>query len=344
MVKSVNMRFAAILIFIGLIFGTIFLLKNYKVPQSIEQSFVFKASPTPTPFYEMTIPYLRSREYKSNLGELEKISENGSYTSYLTSYTSDGLKINGLLTKPKGDMPEGGFPAIVFIHGYIPPTLYKTTEKYIDHVDFLARNGIVVFKIDLRGHGDSEGEGGGAYYSPDYIIDALSALSALDSSDFVNKIGLWGHSMAGNVVLRSFASKPEIPAVVIWAGAVYSYEDFVKYRLSDNSYRPPELSSQRQKRRQELFSVHGEFNKDNAFWKQVAPTNYLGDIKGAIQLHHAIDDDVVNIGYSRDLMKILDQTKIPHELFEYPNGGHNISGLSFTQAMQKTVEFFKNTL
>lgn len=300
----------------------------------------------PLAFEEMTIPYLRQRSYISKLAGLEKISENSNYTSYLTSYISDGLQINGLLTQPKGEMPEGGWPAIIFIHGYIPPTLYKTTEKYVAYIDFLARNGFVVFKIDLRGHDKSEGESGGAYYSSDYIIDTLNAYAAIQKSDFINteKIGLWGHSMAGNVVLRSLAAKPEIKAAVIWAGAVYSYEDFAKYRLNDQSFRPPQMSSERQRKRQQLFDAHGEFNKDSAFWKTVAPTNYLNDLKGAIQIHHAINDTVVNIGYSRDLVTLLDKTTIQHELYEYPTGGHNIDGVSFGKAMQKTVEFFKEHL
>src|SRR5437667_165077 len=47
------------------------------------------------PFREITIPYLREQTYESHLGSLEKISENNQYTSYVTSYTSNGLKING---------------------------------------------------------------------------------------------------------------------------------------------------------------------------------------------------------------------------------------------------------
>ncbi len=295
------------------------------------------------PFQEMTIPYLRKQNFNSSLRDREKISENGNYTSYLTSYTSDGLKINGLLTKPIGDIPQGGWPAVVFIHGYIPPTFYKTTEKYVSYVDFLAREGFVIFKIDLRGHGNSEGVPGGAYYSPDYIIDVLNAYSALTKANFVNpkKIGLWGHSMAGNVTLRSLAAKPEIPAAVIWAGAVYSYEDFGKYRLSDHSYRPPSATGSGQSRRQGLYEIYGEFDKNHWFWKQVAPTNYLNDLKGAMQIHHAIDDDVVNIGYGRDLVALLDKTAIVHEFYEYQSGGHNIEGVNFTTAMQRTVEFFK---
>lgn len=303
-------------------------------------------SPSPFPFREMTIPALREREYKSSLGERELVSENANYTSYSTSYDSDGSRVNAQLTVPKGEEPEGGFPAIIFIHGYIPPTLYQTFSNYSAYVDYLASNGFVVFKIDLRGHGDSEGEPSGAYYSENYVVDVRNAISALEKSGFVNpsRIGLWGHSMAGNVVMRTVASKQDIPAVVIWAGAVYSYEDWQKYGIEDNSYRPPETTSQRQSRRKELFDTYGEFSSQSEFWRQVAPTNYLDGLKTAIQLNHAIDDDVVNIGYSRDLVKILDEKNIKNDLNEYSSGGHNISGNSFTQAMQNTVEFFRENL
>jgi dipeptidyl aminopeptidase/acylaminoacyl peptidase len=307
---------------------------------------LLKADPTPFPFVEMTIPYLRSKTYKSELRSLEPVSQNGSYNSYLTSYTSDGLKINGLLTRPTGQEPSGGWPAIVFVHGYIPPMQYRTLEKYNDYIDYLARNGFVVFKIDLRGHGDSEGEPGGGYFGSDYIVDTLHARAALASSGFVNpkKIGVWGHSMAGNVLMRSWAAQPDIPAVVIWAGAVYTYEDRDKYGINDNSYSPPQQSQQRQNRRRELFEKNGSPSASSPFWQQVIPTNYTKDLKGALQIHHAVDDDVVNVGYSRDLMDLLDKSAVPHELYEYPSGGHNIIGPSFVTAMQRTVDFYKEHL
>ncbi|MEK7573423.1 MAG: alpha/beta fold hydrolase [Patescibacteria group bacterium] len=316
------------------------------VSPSLETKKTASISPTPFPFEELTIPYLRNREYKSHLGDLEKVSENANYTSYLASYNSDGLKINGQLTIPSGTQPIEGFPAIVFVHGYIPPSQYQTLVNYTSYVDYLASNGFVVFKIDLRGHDDSEGESGGAYYSSDYIIDTLNAYSALQSSDFVNpdKVGLWGHSMAGNVVSRALAGKPEIPAIVIWAGAVYTYEDFAQFSIEDNSYRPPSQSSEVRRKRNELFAKYGQFDPNSDFWKQVPMTNYLTEIKGAIQINHAVDDNVVDIKYSRNFTSILDKTTIVHELNEYPNGGHNLSGGTFNQAMQNTVEFFDKYL
>jgi dipeptidyl aminopeptidase/acylaminoacyl peptidase len=265
----------------------------------------------------------------------------------VTTYTSDGLKIHGLLTKPNGDEPASGWPGIVFVHGYIPPKQYQTLgQPYAAYVDYLASNGYVVFKIDLRGHGNSDGEAQGGYYSSDYVIDTLNAYAALESSGFVNpkKIGMWGHSMAGNTLLRAFAVKPTIPAVVIWAGAGYTYVDLSQYGIHDASYQPVRPTTAdgtpRPRVTNQVRALYGDPRDGNPFWKLVAASNYLRDLKGAIQLDHAVDDDVVSIEYSRNLNTLLNATFVVHELHEFPSGGHNISGGSFTPAMETTVTFF----
>lgn len=312
----------------------------------ISQSSIINPSPTPFPFQEITIPFLRKQNYKSFLSELSQVEENANYTGYLTSFSSDGFRVNGYLTIPKGQKPVDGFPAIIFVHGYIPPASYKTLVNYAQYVDFLAKNGFVIFKIDLRGHGDSQGEPGGAYYSSDYIVDVLNARAALQGSSWVDpeKIGLWGHSMAGNVVSRALAAKPEIPAIVIFAGAVYTYSDFSEYSIRDNSYMAPPENSPSRKRRNEMFERYGQFDPNSFFWKQIPMTNYLDGIKGAISINHAVDDMVVDIRYSRNFNSLLDKTLIRHELNEYPFGGHNFSGATFNNAMQKAVDFFKENL
>jgi len=318
-------------------------------------------TPTPMPFHELTIPYLRQQTYQSHLGSFEQVAKNQNYTSYLTSYLSDGLKINGLLTVPSGAMPKDGWPAIVFVHGYIPPKQYATLERYADYVDYLASNGFVVFKIDLRGNGESQGEPTGAYYSSGYVVDTLNAYAALQSAHEAspsatpgqslvsinpNKIGLWGHSMAGNIVMRSWAVKRSIPAVVIWSGAGYTYTDLAKYKLHDPSFQPQPSSSDSAtfRMRQQLQKIYGMPDLNNPFWHDLAPVSFLSEVTGAIQIDQAQDDEVVSPNYNRDLMKLLDKTSIQHSMYEYPTGGHNIDGTSFTQAMEHTVEFYKKYL
>jgi len=304
----------------------------------------------------ISIEYLRSLKIEGSDLKIEQtLSDGYNYKKYIASYLSEGFKIYGLLTVPKADMPQGGFSAIILNHGYIPPTQYVTTEKYVAYVDYLARNEFVVFKIDMRGHGKSEGLATGSYFSNGYTIDVISALKSLQKDTRINpqKIGLWGHSMSGNLILRSMLVNEDIKAGVIWAGAVYSYEDFAKYGISDNSYmRRSQMTQQveespnreRSAEVQNLRERSQEIDFTTEFWKSISLTQNLKYLNAPIQLHHPINDDVVNIGYSRDLKTSIENAGKQVELFEYKGGGHNIDSPYFEQAMQRTVEFFKSNL
>jgi dipeptidyl aminopeptidase/acylaminoacyl peptidase len=293
---------------------------------------------------DLTIAELREREITGSTITFEQPLTNGmGYSQYIASYISEGNKIYGLLTIPFGEPPPGGFKAIVFNHGYIPPDSYVTTERYVDYVGTLASHGFVVFKIDLRGHGNSEGEATGSYYSSGYTIDAIAAFKSLQTLDFVDPdgIGMWGHSMAGNLVLRAMLVEPDIKAGVIWAGAVYSYDDFVKYRISDPS-RPPTGSGQSPSRRRSraLITLYGEPDLTRPYWRAVSLTENIDYLQSPLQIHHAVDDTVVNIGYSIDLSAVLTEHNKYFEFYQYNGGGHNISSPYFAEAMLRTVAFF----
>jgi hypothetical protein len=120
----------------------------------------------------MNILALRQTPYPGSEIVIEETLEpGGNYNRYIASYQSEGLKIYALLTIPYGEMPLTGWPAIVFNHGYIPPDQYRTTERYVAYVDWLAQSGYIVFRIDYRGHDRSQGEARGAYGDPGYTVD-----------------------------------------------------------------------------------------------------------------------------------------------------------------------------
>jgi len=301
---------------------------------------------------EITIEYLRELEITgSEITFEQKLADRSNYHQHLVSYISEGNKIYGLLTIPFVEPPPGGFKAIVFNHGYIPPTAYRTTERYTAYVDYLARNGFVVFKIDYRGHGESQGEPSGSYFSPGYTIDSISALKSLQRLDMIDPhgIGMWGHSMAGNLVLRAMLIEPDIKAGVIWAGAVYSYDDFAKYGIDDNTYRPPatpetEAGSERRTGSREIFDTYGRPDTQLEYWQAVSLTENIEFLNRPLQLHHALDDTVVNIGYSFDLAAVLQENGKEFEFYTYEGGGHNLISPYFDQAMLRTVAFFRNNL
>src|SRR3972149_7689538 len=191
------------------------------VEQTIEQK-------TATQINPLTIESMRARKYEgSDLKIEEELEPGANYNTYIASYSSDGLKIYGLLTIPNKIPPDEGFPVIIFNHGYIPPEEYKSDERYVAYIDGFARNGYVVFKPDYRGHGNSQGRPEGAYFSPAYTIDVLNAMRSVERYPNVNpdKIGMWGHSMGGHITLRTMVATPAIKAGVIWGGVVVSYRD-----------------------------------------------------------------------------------------------------------------------
>lgn len=301
---------------------------------------------------ELTIEYLRELEIAgSEITFEERLPATFFYEQHLVSYISEGNKIYGLLTVPIGQPPEGGFKAIVFNHGYIPPAAYQTTERYTAYVDYLTRSGFVVFKIDYRGHGRSEGEPSGSYFSPGYTIDAIAALKSLQTLEFIDPegIGMWGHSMAGNLVLRAMLIEPEIKAGVIWAGAVYSYDDFAQYGIDDNTYRPPatpqtEATPDSRRSTREIIDIYGRPDLQVDYWRAVSLTENIGFLNNPIQIHHAEDDTVVNIGYSINLAAVLQASGKAYEYYNYAGGGHNLISPYFDQAMLRTVAFFRDNL
>jgi len=300
-------------------------------------------TPSPTP-HPLTMEAMRSKEYPGSDILVEQTLDPGSnYYRYVASYLSDGLKIYGLLTVPYATAAEGGWPAIVFNHGFIPPDEYRTTERYVAYVNALATNGYVVFKIDYRGHGDSEGEATGGYSSPAYTVDVLNAVSSLQRFPGVNpeKMGLWGHSMGGHLTLRSMVTVKSIKAGVIWAGVVGSYQDMMTNWRRNRPFPTP--AGRLSRIGQELTDTYGSWDVNPDFWASISPIDNVADISGPIQLHHGTADGDVPLAFSESLYQAMQNAGKEVEFYTYPDNDHNISQ-AFSTAMQRTVEFYDRFL
>lgn len=292
----------------------------------------------------LAIDAMRQRDYPGSDLAIEQVLAPGSnYRRYIASYRSDGLKIFGLLTVPNGARPASGWPVIIFNHGYIPPEQYRTTERYVGYVDALARAGYIVFKSDYRGHGTSEGRPSSAYGSPDYTVDVLNAVTTLQRYPEAdpNRIGMWGHSMGGNVTLRALVIDPRIKVAVIWAGVTASYQD-----LLENWHPPPGSGpppSARGTWRQDWLRRYGAPEQDPAFWDSISPMSYLSDVTAPIQIHHGTADIEVPLVFSQKLAAQLRDDGKTVELYTYPGSDHNISQ-GFSVAMARSIVFFDHYL
>jgi dipeptidyl aminopeptidase/acylaminoacyl peptidase len=239
------------------------------------------------------------------------------------------------LTVPDSEQVDSRFPVIIFNHGYIPPQEYKTTERYVAYVDAFAKRGYIVFKPDYRGHGNSEGKPSGAYSSPNYTIDVLNAISSIKRYFRAEPslIGMWGHSMGGQITLRSMVVTKDVKVGVIWAGVVAPFYDiFNNWRHGKR----PGLTPQPTHTPNPI-----ELNKE--YWNMISPNSFLSDLSGPLQLHHGTADDTVPIAFSETLYRQVKASGGVVEFYTYEGDNHNIAN-NFSLAMYRSLAYFDRYL
>jgi dipeptidyl aminopeptidase/acylaminoacyl peptidase len=308
-------------------------------------------SATPT-LFPLSIAAMRAGSYPGSALTIESTLDPGpNYKRYIASYRSEGLKIYGLLTVPNGTRPPSGWPVIIFNHGYIPPTQYRTTSRYVAYQGDLAAAGYITFKSDYRGNGSSEGSpDGGAYGSPGYVVDVLNAMASIEhypGAD-ASRVGMWGHSMGGYITLRAMVISHDIKVGVIWSGVVGSYEDLV-YHWHDRAFVPPtrtpgtDLPPGRGGGFRALAQQFGSPQDNPGFWNSISATSYLADLSGPLQLHHDTGDTEVPFEMSQTLYNAAIAAGQSAELYAYPGDDHNLAN-SFTLAMTRTIAYFDKYL
>ncbi len=332
--------FLSILIAAGLYGGNL-LTKTKVVPYTgqIEED---KGGP-PRQVHPLAIESLRNGEYSgSDIVIEQQLAAGSNYQRYITSYRSEGLKIYALLTVPNGGKPQDGWPIVVFNHGYIPPSEYSTTERYLAYTDAFSSSGYILFKPDYRGHGNSEGNPSG-YGSNSYTIDVLNAVASIKRYAEANpqKVGMWGHSMGGYITLRNMVTSKDVKAGVIWGGVVASYPDLIGWRPPSSSSAPQ--SASRRGWRQRLTQDNGSPEQNKEFWDSISANSYLKDISGSLQLHHGTNDIDVPVAFSENLHSQMQAAGKPSEIFTYPGDDHNLSN-NLQVALSRSVEFFDRQL
>jgi dipeptidyl aminopeptidase/acylaminoacyl peptidase len=275
----------------------------------------------------------------------EALPSGENYERYIASYRSQNNKIYGLLTIPDGTIPKNGFPAVVFAHGFVPPSEYKTGAEYQQEIDMLAQHDYVVFQPDFRGHGNSEGDARGTYFSAGYTIDFLNALASLKKHKDVNidKIGVWGHSMGGNIVLRSLTVSHDIQAAEIWSGVVGSYKDLLYHWDHSAAWESSEVY-QHMIKPSEMIQDYGSLQDNPSFWNSISPLSYISSITIPVQIQAGQKDEVVPWEFSQELYTQLQKQHKNSEILLYPDAGHEFIDTDLGAALQQTLEFFDKYL
>jgi len=295
----------------------------------------------------LAIEYMRSKEYPgSNLTIEQKLSPGPNYNRYLVSYKSDGLKIYGLLTVPTDQKPVGGWPVILFNHGYIPPASYSTDSSYAVMVSPLASSHFIVFKPDYRGNGNSDGTAVQPYVSSDYITDSMNALASIKQYQDANpqKIGVFGHSMGGNISLHELVITHDIKAAELMAGVVGNETDLAiwwSHRYAVHSIVGNDLNTYYIF--EKMIQDNGSSLDNPTYWNAIDPTKYISYINIPVQIQVGLSDEDVPVTFSSSLNDLLIQNGKVVDYHSYPGADHNLEP-DTTAAMETTIAFFNKYL
>ena len=176
---------------------------------------------------------------------------NPSYIQEEISFRTEGVdyEFKGTLTYPK---KEGKYPLMIMISG---SGLQNRDEEIMQHrpfaviADYMANNGIAVFRYDDRGFGSEDT----ALFNAttlDFANDVESALNALKNHPNIDadKIGLVGHSEGGLIAPIVASRNSEVDFLILLAGpGVNGMEVLVeqtKAILKVNGYSKKEIEEQ----------------------------------------------------------------------------------------------------
>lgn len=305
-------------------------------------------TPTATIDSPLAISTMKAKSYPgSDLVVEQTLPSGSSYSNYLVSYQSDGLKMYGQLTVPKGTKPQDGWPVILFNHGYIPPAQYNTQTSYSSFITPFASAGYIVFKPDYRGNGNSEGEPTQVYVSPDYFTDSMNALASVikykDADP--NNIGVFGHSMGGNIVLHQLVLSSDVKAAVIAAGVVGSYSELFTWweKRDQTGVLTTQNDLQTLDQVKQFLKDHGTPTTNASFYQAIDPTNFLSDINAPVQLLVGTNDQTVPPTFSQGLRDKLDKLGKQNDYQEYAGADHNLSP-NTSAALSQAFGFFNKHL
>ena len=145
-------------------------------------------------------------------------------------FPSGGLKCAGDLYLPDGAKKGAKLPGLVIGHGF---SVVK--EALVDMGRWFARAGFATLAIDYRTFGRSEGEPRAQLFPHNEAEDYRNAISYLQSRPEVDpdRIGIWGTSFAGGLVLFVGATDRRVKAVVSQVPVVDGYRWMKLMRAED---------------------------------------------------------------------------------------------------------------
>jgi len=160
-------------------------------------------------------------------------------------FQSDGLRCAADLYLPESARAGAKLPGLVIGHGF---SVVK--EALVEHGRWFARAGFATLAIDYRTFGRSEGEPRAQLFPMREAEDYRNAISFLQSRPEVDpqRIGIWGTSFAGGLVLFVGAVDRRVKAVVSQVPVVEGYR-WMKLLRSEDQFHELEVAVEQDRER-----------------------------------------------------------------------------------------------
>jgi dipeptidyl aminopeptidase/acylaminoacyl peptidase len=278
---------------------------------------------TPNPLEKYTIAAMRARIYGvGTIQLLEKISDEGRFTRYKILYPSDGIPVYGFVNIPKG---EGPFPVIIAIHGNYETGNYQLMPYSTIYADRIAQEGYVVFHPNMRNFGES-GSGDNRYRNG-LATDILNLIAMIQSQggmgtwSMINpeKIGLWGHSMGGEVALRVITISNDIDATMLYAPMSGDVSKNAAY-----------------------INAQDELETPSHLLAAISPHHSYGLITSPLKLYHGTADEVVPILWSKEICATLTMLGKEINCAFYEGAKHTFNN-NYTADFERSYFYFFET-
>lgn len=302
------------------------------------------AAPAPTAdrwaeYAPYTIEGLRARHYGDGQIEIVRtLEETANFTRYLIAYPSDGLRITGMLNRPKGDGP---FPVVILNHGYYPLDVYQTGNGTKLAADYLANRGFMTVSPDFRSHAGSDDAVN--YFRAGHVIDALNLIPLAQQlpSAKPGKVGMWGHSNGGAVTAKAITVSDQIAAAVIYSPASLTIAEDYEFRVGRSRARAGQPPGRRTGVL-DLTTVEFPVTPEQApdLYQRLSPLPYLDLVSAPVQIYWGTADETVPRKWPGDLLAGLQAAGKQVEYVEYPGQPHSFTGAPNQDYLRRMADFF----
>lgn len=305
----------------------------------------------------ISIKGLQSRTYEANLSFEKELKGSKKYKSDLFSYYSDSLKIYTLVNTPTIATPEKGFPILIFGHGFHPePKKYGVSNKtgkdwrpgdyYRGIPAAYAERGFVSITPDYRGHNVSDGFEftktsylASTYYAID-VLNIIAALSDLEKVDLDN-IFYMGHSMGGDVGLKTLLATNQIKGASLWSAVSASTPEQAIYygKWSDDNWKnisPNSMKNYMARLDTTIQNLGFEYDISSG-----DPIHFIDELSIPIIIHHATKETSVPYRWSESLAAKLYEQGKNFEFYSYESDNHLFKGENREKAVERDIEFFR---